>query len=215
MKKLIISLIFLLGAIVVYVIMAYNSLVSKEEAVLSAWAQVESNYQRRNDLIPSLVRTVSHYLEHESKTLIGVVGERNKGLSALDQATKNLTIAQEESTQQLKAIGVNPPSENQILSKLTQAQRKVGLSMRQLLAVVESYPTLKSSDQFLRLQAQLEGSENRINVARMFFNDTAREYNASIRRLPYRLIAEVEGMQRKAYFTADEGADNAKPLNLD
>ncbi len=193
----------------------HNSLVDREEAVYSAWAQVESNYQRRSDLVPALVETVSRYLRHESETLTEVTRERSQGLQAFQKAVDDLVAAQRASGQQLDALGGHPPAEAAALAAVAAGQESVGLGMRRLLAIAENYPELRSADQFLTLQAQIEGTENRINVARMRFNEAAQSFNAAIRRLPASLVASVAGMQRKAYFTAKEGAENASDLGFD
>ena len=189
----------------------HNQLVSREESAHSAWAQVESNYQRRSDLIPRLVETVSRYLKHESDTLTGVVDARDP----MDEAIAQLIDAQERSAEQLRSIGDEPPSDSDQLRTLHDLEQQVGLGMRRIVALVENYPALRSADQFLELQAQLEGTENRINVARMRFNEAVRDYNAATRRLPGSLVATVGGFQRKAYFEADDGAQTNKPLDID
>jgi len=207
-------LLLLLLPVVAWVLI-HNSLVSKEEAVLTAWSQVESNYQRRNDLVPRLAESVSRFLKHEAETLSAVTGQRSASYAALEGAVSKLQAAQAESSDTMNALGGKPPADDAQLTKVADSQEKVLVGMKGLLAVVEGYPELRSSDQFLTLQAQLEGTENRINVARLRFNEAAQDFNAAIRKMPNSLVASANGMQRKAYFTADEGASHAKKLTLD
>jgi LemA protein len=207
-------LLLLLLPVIAWVLM-HNSLVSKEEAVFTAWSQVESNYQRRNDLVPSLTESVSRFIKHEAETLSSVTGQRSAPYAALQEAVSKLQAAQAESSDTMNALGGKPPAEEGALNKVADSQEQVLLGMKGLLAVAEGYPELRSSDQFLTLQAQLEGTENRINVARLRFNEAAQDFNAAIRKMPISLVASANGMQRKAYFTADEGASRAKKLNLD
>lgn len=191
----------------------HNSLVSKEESVFEAWAQTESNLARRADLIPALVETVSRYLRHESETLVAVTAER--GNEQLEESLDAL-IAAQQTTAELVAQGEASIVESESdLAALYAAQQSVARSMRSFLAVAENYPDLRSSDQFLELQAQLEGTENRINVARMRFNEAVSAYNAALRRLPGNLIAGIGGFQRKAYFQADEDARERPELAFD
>lgn len=174
--------------LVIWCISSYNRMVTAEESVSSAWSQVENVYQRRADLIPNLVNTVKGYAQHESETLEGVVAARSK-------ATQ---------------ITVNPedlsPEE---LAKFNEAQGELGAALGKLLAITESYPDLKANENFLELQAQLEGTENRIAVERKKFNETAKEYNVMIRRFPGSIIASIFGFDSKGYFEAKEGADVA------
>ena len=192
-----------------------NSLVAKEEATYGAWAQVESHYQRRQDLVPQLVETVTRYLRHERETLSEVTAQRRAGGESLEKAMADLAAAQRETAIQLDSLGGKPPEDDAALRRLALTEQQVGTGVRRLLAVAEAYPELRSADQFLELQAQLEGTENRINVARLQFNDAVRAYNGSIRKLPAALVAQARGFQRKAYFQADEGARAAKPLGFD
>lgn len=192
----------------------YNSLVTKEEKVYAAWAQTESNYQRRADLIPALIDTVSRYLKHESKTLKEVTAERGSAVSALAGAIEELIEAQKSAADHQRQGGPKIIEQEEALKQLYAAQLRVGRGMTQLLGVVEDYPELRSSDQFLELQAQLEGTENRINVARMRFNEAVRHYNAAMRRLPGSLVATAGNFQRKAYFRSEEEARNAPELRF-
>ncbi|MFL1484085.1 LemA family protein [Marinobacter sp. LN3S78] len=196
--------------IVAGLLWSYNQLISKEEAVDSSWAQLESNYQRRHDLIPSLVATVSRYLEHEQETLQGVVEGRaqqaNANVSRILEAVNSASTTAEEAT---ATSASEAPKNEETLRRIARAQAQLSVQSRHLMAVVENYPQLHSSDQFLTLQAQIEGAENRINVARMRYNDAVEAYNAAIRRIPGNLWASLGQLQRKAYFEADEEAEDA------
>ena len=190
----------------------HNSLVTKEESVFESWAQVESNLERRADLIPALVDTVSRYLRHESETLEAVTAQRsNANLAA---ALEELLAAQ-KATADVVGGGNNIVEDESDLALLFTAQQRVGQQMHSFLAVAENYPELRSSDQFLELQAQLEGTENRINVARMRFNESVAAYNSAIRRLPASLVASAGGFQRKAYFQADAESHDDPDLAFD
>jgi len=199
----------------VFWVWMHNSLVSREEHVFNAWAQTESNFQRRADLIPALVDTVSRYLKHESETLTAVTAERAGATAGLAKAVDDVIRAQKESAKIASGRGEKIIEEQAPLTALYQAQAAVGRSMTQLLAVAEDYPELRSSDQFLELQAQIEGTENRINVARMRFNEAVRGYNGAIRMLPASLVARVGNFQRKAYFRTEEEARNAPDLQFE
>lgn len=190
----------------------YNSLVSKEEAVYEAWAQTESNYQRRADLIPALVDTVSRYLEHERTTLTGVTQQRRDAATALAAAVDRLAAAGREATEIIRERGPAVIEDEEALAKLAAAETQMQHGLQSLMAVVENYPELRSSDQFLELQAQLEGTENRINVARMRFNEAVRAFNAATRQLPGSIIAGVTNFRRKAYFQAEAGSADAPAL---
>ena len=166
----------------------YNGLVSKQENVNSQWANVESQYQRRADLIPNLVATVKGYASHERETLEGVVAARAKATQVtIDPA--NLTP---EKLQEYQA-----------------AQGQVSSALGKLLMITENYPDLKANQNFLELQAQLEGTENRISVERMRFNETAQGYNKSIRRFPNSILSGIFGFDKKPYFDAAKGSENA------
>ena len=193
----------------------HNSLVAKEEKVSESWAQTESNFQRRADLIPALVETVSRYLRHERETLTAVTAERSQSAERLSGAVDELLEAQRESAEILREKGQQVIEDEPLLRRLYEAQTAVGRSMANVFAVVEAYPELRSSDQFLELQAQIEGSENRINVARMRFNDSVRDFNATMRMLPWNLVAALGSFQRKAYFRSEEEARNAPDVDFD
>ena len=193
----------------------HNGLVAKREAVDAAWAQVESNYRRRADLIPALVQAVQRHMRHESETLQRVVSERNQGLGQFASAMQQLVEAQRESGRALQAAAGAAPTGQGDLQAIGETQAHVGRGIRQVLALAESYPSLRASDQFLELQAQLEGTENRINVARMGFNEAVRDYNAALEQIPTRYIARTGGYERRAYFQTDEAAHHAPALAFD
>jgi LemA protein len=184
----------------------YNRIVDKEEGVYEAWSQVESNLQRRTDLIPNLVETVSRYMKHERETLTSIADERGDALNPLEDAMTRVIADQQSAASQEGAA----PDDEQALARLAQAQQVLGGSLKNLIAVSESYPNLRSADQFLSLQAQLEGTENRINVARIEFNEAVGAYNSAIRRLPGTLIAGLADFKRKAYFETEGAA--AQPV---
>ena len=196
LSKGLITLLVVLGAVLLVFLWAknsYNSMVTKEEGVTSAWAQVENVYQRRADLIPNLVATVKGYAAHEQETLEGVVNARAKATqTTIDPA--NMT---EESMKQFQA-----------------AQGELGSALQRLMVVVERYPDLKANQNFLELQAQLEGSENRITVERQKFNETARAYNTYIRQFPKNILSGIFGFERIAYFEAAEGAETAPKVEF-
>lgn len=196
LSKGLITLLVVLGAVLLVFLWAknaYNSMVTKEEGVTSAWAQVENVYQRRADLIPNLVATVKGYASHERETLEGVINARAKAT----QTTIDPTNLTEESLKQFQA-----------------AQGELGSALQRLMVVVERYPDLKANQNFLELQAQLEGSENRITVERQKFNETAREYNTYIRQFPKNILSGMFGFERKAYFEAVEGAETAPKVEF-
>ena len=194
-KKLSVTAIVLivLAVIVVWGIGAYNSLVKNEEGVKSAWSQVENVYQRRADLIPNLVATVKGYATHESATLEGVVEARAKAT----QMTVNVDDLSEEK-----------------IAEFQKAQGELGSALGRLMAITEAYPDLKASENFRDLQAQLEGTENRIAVERKAYNQVAQEYNTSIRVFPRNIIASVFGFKVKGYFEAEEGAQTAPKVEF-
>lgn len=171
----------------------YNSLVTLEEKVSAQWAQVENVYQRRADLIPNLVATVKGYAEHEQETFTRVTEARAKA-SSITVDPKNLTP--------------------EALQQFEQAQGELSSALSRLLVTVERYPELKANQNFLELQAQLEGTENRITVERQKFNDTAREYNTSVRSFPRNLFATLFSFERKPYFESKPGADEAPKVEF-
>lgn len=170
-----------------------NSFVTKEEGVASAWAQVENVYQRRADLIPNLVETVKGYATHEQSTLEGVV-------SARARATQ---------------VTIDPDKINaESLRRFQEAQGELGAALSRLLAVTENYPDLKANENFMQLQAQLEGTENRIAVERKKFNEVVRDYNVSVRQFPGNIVAAMFGFEAKPYFEADESAHQAPKVEF-
>ena len=193
MKKGTIITIAAVAAVALWLVGAYNGMVTAEEGVQSAWSQVENVYQRRMDLIPNLVSTVKGYASHEAETLEGIVNARSK-------ATQ-VTVDPENLT----------PEE---LQKFNEAQGELSGALGKLLAITEAYPDLKANQNFLELQAQLEGTENRIATERKKFNEVAMGYNTLIRRFPKSIIASIFGFERKGYFEAQEGADNAPKVEF-
>jgi LemA protein len=166
----------------------YNNMVTLDEGVQTAWSQVENVYQRRADLIPNLVNTVKGYAQHEASTLEGVVSARAK-------ATQ-ITVDPENLT---------PES----MAKFQKAQGELSSALGKLLSITENYPDLKANENFLQLQAQLEGTENRIAVERQKFNETAKGYNTTVRKFPNNILAGMFGFEKKAYFEAEAGAERA------
>lgn len=193
MKKTWIIIIAVLAVIVVYGITSYNSMVAQDEAVGTAWSNVENQYQRRADLIPNLVNTVKGYAAHEKETFDAVVSARAK-------ATQT-TISIDELT----------PEKMEAYQK---AQGAVGSALSRLLAVTENYPDLKANENFQTLQAQLEGTENRISVERRKFNEVAKAYNTNIRRFPKNIFAGMFGFEKRPYFEAEEGTEKAPEVKF-
>ncbi len=194
---------------------SYNSIVEKEEAVFSAWAQVESNYQRRSELIPNLIETVSTYLEYERGTLKEITEARSGPAGSLEEAVSGLIDTQDETASLLSASDEKLLEDKGRLDKLASAEQELKNRISGIFAIAEDYPDLRSSDQMLALQSELEGTENRINVARMRFNEAAESFNSAIRKLPGSLIASLGNFRRKAYFKADEGAEDAVEVDMD
>jgi LemA protein len=172
----------------------YNSLVGLDEGVRSAWSQVESQYQRRADLIPNLVNTVKGYAQQEKDVLLGVTEARAR--------VGQLTVT--------KDVLEDPDA----FSKFQAAQDQLSGALSRLLAVAENYPNLKSNENFLALQTQLEGTENRITVERQRYNQAVQTYNTTIRRFPGSLIASFTGFRDKQYFKAKEGAENVPEVKF-
>ena len=188
MKKHLMTFAVILGIAVAFTSCNYNSLVEQQENVDKAWSEVENQYQRRSDLIPNLVATVKGYAAHEENTLTAVVEARANASS--------VTIQAEELT-----------DEN--LARFQQAQDALSQGIGRLMAVAEAYPDLKANENFQELQAQLEGTENRIAVARRNYNEVAQRYNAEIRKFPTLIYAGWFGFNKKPYFQAAAGADQA------
>ena len=184
------------GIIVVLVMWAiggYNGMVKMDEQVQNKWANVETQYQRRADLIPNLVSTVKGYAKHEQQTLEDVVKARSEATQVKVDA-ENLTPEK--------------------LAAFQKAQSGVSSALGRLLAVAENYPDLKANQNFLELQSQLEGTENRITVARKDFNDAAKLYNQSIRKFPKNILAGMFGFEKKSYFEAEAGSEKAPKVEF-
>lgn len=192
MKKLRIGLLAAVVA-VLFSSCSYNKMVSMDEQVTSQWAQVENVYQRRADLIPNLVNTVKGYAAHEQETLEGVIEARSKATSVNIDPTK-----------------LTPET----MQQFNQAQEGLSSALSRLMVVVERYPELKANQNFLDLQAQLEGTENRITVERMKFNETTQTYNAYIRKFPQVIYSGWFGFDKKTYFEAQQGADKAPEVQF-
>lgn len=171
----------------------YNGFVNQEEGVKTAWSNVETQYQRRADLIPNLVNTVKGYAQHENSTLNEVTEARAKATSI------NLNVDD-----------LTPEK----LAEYQRAQEQVRSALGRLLAISEAYPDLKANQNFQELQSQLEGTENRIAVSRKDFNEVSRGYNVSVRRFPANLIAKMFGFEQKPYFEAAEGTQTAPTVQF-
>ena len=196
MKKSTLSTIITLaviGIIIAWGVGRYNAFVTMQENVDNAWGQVENQYQRRLDLIPNLVQTVKEAGIREQENLVGAIEARAKA-TQMNINAENLT------------------DEN--LAAFQKAQGELGQALNRLMVVVEQYPELKTNQNFLTLMDQLEGTENRITYARNLFNDSAKEYNAGIRRFPASIIASMAGFERKPYFKAEEGAEKAPSVDF-
>jgi LemA protein len=191
---MVLGLVFIL--IIVLGIMAYsyyNGMVTREEKVMSQWSQVENLYQRRADLIKNIVATVKGYATHEQTTLTAVTEARSK------------------------ATSVNITAENlndETLQKFEAAQDELKSAFSRLMVVMEQYPDLKANAGFMKLMDQLDATENGITAERALFNETARDYNTAIRKFPRNLFASMFGFESKAYFKADEGAENAPDIDF-
>jgi LemA protein len=193
MKKGWIVVIVILALLALWGVSLYNGFVKREEGVKTAWAQVENQYQRRADLIPNLVNTVKGYAAHESSTLQGVIDARARAT----QVTVNPDNLTPEAIAQYQA-----------------AQGQVSSALGRLMAVAENYPDLKANQNFLELQAQLEGTENRIAVERQRFNETVQGYNTALRRFPGNIFAGMFGFSPRGYFEAVEGAATAPTVQF-
>ena len=181
------------AALVLWGISAYNGMVNVEEKATTAWASVQSAYQRRADLIPNLVNVVKGYADHEKETLEGVVNARAKATS--------ITVDADDLTPEK-------------LEQFQQAQGELSQALGKLLAVQENYPDLKANENFMDLQKQLEGTENRINEARNSFNTAVQEYNVKIRKFPNTLLAGIFGFDKMAKFEADAAAQKAPEVQF-
>ena len=196
MSKSRITLIVILGTLVLlvsWIIGAYNGLVSLDEETNGKWAQVESAYQRRADLIPNLVNTVKGYADFEQESLTGVIEARSK------------------------ATGITVDADNlspDAIANFQAAQSQLSGALSRLMVTVERYPDLKANQNFLGLQSQLEGTENRIKIERDRFNVSVKDFNATIRKFPKTIIASSFGFEKKGYFEADSGSEKAPEVQF-
>lgn len=193
MKKSTIITLVVIGLVAIWSISGYNSLVSSDEEAQTKWADVETQYQRRADLIPNLVNTVKGYAAHESETLQAVVEARAKATS----------------------VSIDPSNMSaEQIANFQKAQDGVSSALSKLLVTVEKYPDLKANENFKELQAQLEGTENRISVARRDYNDASRQYNTSLRSFPKNILASLFGFEKRAYFEAQIGTEQAPSVQF-
>jgi len=188
MKKTGIIIAIVVGVVLLWGIGAYNGLVTKQQEVDAAWSQVENVYQRRADLVPNLVAVVKNYAEYEQGTILAVTEARAKAAAT--------------------TVNIENYTEGD-LQNFENSQEALGQSMNRLLVAVENYPDLKASENYQALQTQLTGCENRILTERQRFNEAAQVYNASLRKFPNNLIANLFGFEKRPYFEADAGADKA------
>ena len=173
---------------------SYNGLVNKDEMVNNAWANVQAQYQRRADLIPNLINTVKGYAQHEKSTFEELTAARAKATS-INLNAENLTPEQ--------------------LQKFQGAQGELSVALGKLLAITEAYPDLKASQNFADLQAQLEGTENRIRKSRSDYNEAVKKYNTSVRSFPANIVASMFGFERKAPFEAEQGSEKAPSVSFE
>lgn len=196
MKKSIIAIIAIAAVALILFVWCkgvYNGFVQQQEQVSAAWSQVENDYQRRADLVPNLVATVKGYASHERETLEAVIAARASATQI-----------------KLDAENLDPAK----LQQYQQAQGELGAALGRLIAVQENYPDLKANENFLQLQQQLESTENRITVSRRDFNAAAQSYNTAIRTFPANLLAGMMGFERKPYFEAAAGAQEAPKVEF-
>ena len=192
-KIILISIILLILVAGSSVFSTYNTLVSNDEAVSNSWANIQAQYQRRSDLIPNLVNVVKGYAKHESETLQGVVSARAKA-TQISVSAENLTPEK--------------------MRKIQAAQGELTQALGKLLSITENYPELKANQNFSELQAQLEGTENRINVSRQRYNETVQTYNLAVRRFPANIVANMFGFEKKSPFEADASAQKAPSVEF-
>lgn len=178
-----------------YAVNSYNTMVDLNESVKEKWSQVENVYQRRYDLIPNLVNTVKGYAEHEQETFKAVTEARAKAGGTFNISEKVL----------------NDPA---MFQKFQQAQSSLGSALQRLMVVMERYPELKANQNFLALQDQLEGTENRIAVERKRFNEMAKRYNSYIKQFPRKILADTYGFEEKEYFESTQGAEQAPEVKF-
>jgi len=196
MKKNNIILLVVIALVVIlssWGVSVFNGMVNKDEAVKASWSNVENQYQRRADLIPNLVATVKGYATHESETLEGVVAARAKAT----QITVDPDKLTPEKLQEFQA-----------------AQGELSSALGRLMMITENYPDLKANENFRELQAQLEGTENRITVARNEFINLSKEFNNYIRKIPNNMVASIGGFEKKPYFEADKGTEKAPEVKF-
>ena len=196
MKRSLIILLVIVGVLLIgytWFKGIYNNMITMQESTAGQWANVETSYQRRADLIPNLVSTVKGYADFEQETLTQVIEARSKATSI-----------------QVDANDINPEQ----LQRFQQAQDQLSGALSRLLVTIERYPDLKANQNFLALQSQLEGTENRISVERRRFNEVVREYNTYIRKFPQMLIANMTGFDQKGYFEASEGSEVAPSVEF-
>ena len=186
MKKRGFIIVIIIGLILLWGWSIYNGLVKKQEAMTSAWSQVENVYQRRADLVPNLVAVVKNYAEYEQETLTAITEARAKAAAS--------TVDMEH-------------FDDMEFTHFESVQKELGNSINRLLVTIENYPDLKASENYQSLQTQLTGCENRIQTERQRFNEATKVYNQSIRKFPNNLIAKLLGFEKRPYFEADEGAE--------
>ncbi|MBD3306647.1 LemA family protein [candidate division KSB3 bacterium] len=198
-KKIILGVAIAIAVIVLIAAFAlmsqYNTMIEREEQVMTAWGQVENVYQRRYDLVPNLVETVKAYAEHEQELFQMITAARANAGGVL----------------QISDDALRDPA---TLQKFQEAQAQLSSVLQRMMVVVEQNPNIKADQNFLALQAQLEGTENRIAVERKRFNEAVQAYNSYIKRFPQVLVASLFGFETKVYFSADEGAENAPAVNF-
>ena len=196
MKKSTVTLLVVVGILVVlvgWIVGAYNGLVTLDEETNDKWAKVESAYQRRGDFIPNLVNTVKGYADFEKETLTGVIEARSKATGIT-----------------LNANDLSPET----IANFQAAQSELSGALSRLMVTVERYPDLKANQNFLGLQSQLEGTENRIKIERDRFNTSIKNFNSTIRKFPKTIIASSFGFEKKGYFEADQGTENAPEVSF-
>ena len=193
MNKSTIILLVVVAIVAVWAMGGYNGMVKSDESVENAWANVQSDYQRRADLIPNLVNVVKGYAEHEKGTLEGVIEARAKAT----QINLNVDDLSEEN-----------------LAKFQAVQGELSSALSKLMAVAEAYPDLKANEQFSELQSQLEGTENRIKESRNAFNAQVKEYNIKVRKFPNNILAGIFGFEKKHGFAAEAGAEKAPEVKF-